>query len=154
MMPSWEISFFFSLPPPESLIMPCRAHYDLRHVSHDVPSVCPAMTEGPASSHSCQTAPSLTSDCRYLYIKTMPCQSELVCPSPWVEPCHYFTQAQERRMLFSTCFRKCNIGAQKLQALKRAGFVGVWLLLAIRLWCDCEESSAQNTSEHLVNTSL
>ena len=114
-MPSWEF-FLFSPNPPKSLIMSCRAIYDLRHVSHDAPSVCPAMTEGPASSHSCRTAPSLTSDCRYLYIKTMPCQSELVCPSPWVEPCHYSAHTQERRRLFSTCYRKCNIGVSSKAA--------------------------------------
>lgn len=104
---------FLGVPPPpnpKSLIMSWRVFYDLRHVSHDAPSVCPAVTEGPASSHSCRTAPSLTSACCYLYIKTMLCQSELVCPSPWVEPRHYFTQTQEKKIWFSTCYRKCNSG--------------------------------------------
>lgn len=57
---------------------------------------------GPASSHSCPTASSLTSDCCFLHIKTMPCQSELVCPSPWVEPCHYFAKTQVKKVWFST----------------------------------------------------
>lgn len=100
----------FLPPPPKSLIMSCRVFYDLRHVSHDAPSVCPAVTEGPASSHSCRTAQSLTSACLYLHIKTMLCQSELVCPSPWVEPFHYFTQTRQKKIWFSTCYRKCNIG--------------------------------------------
>lgn len=83
---------------PKSLIMSWRVFYDLRHVSHDAPSVCPAMTEGPAFFHSCWTAPSLNPAYCYLYIKTMLCQSELVCPSPWMEPCHYFTQTQEKKI--------------------------------------------------------
>lgn len=73
------------------------------------PSVCPAVTDDPASSHSSWTALSLTSPCCYLYIKTMLCWSELVCPSPWVEPCYYFTSPQERKIWFSTCCRKCNM---------------------------------------------
>lgn len=151
-MPSWE----FFTPTPKSLIMSCRVFYDLRHVSHDAPSVCPAVTEGPASSHSCRTAPSLTSACRYLYIKTMLCQSELVCPSPWVEPCHYFTQTQEKKIWFSTCYRKCNIGMSSKDA--GTGMCGVYRCLAIflapKVWCDYEDSSAQNILICLVNTSL
>ena len=119
-MPSWE--FLSPTSPSKSLIMSCRVLYDLRHVSHDAPSVCPAVTEGPASSHSCQTAPSLT-DCRYLYIKTMLCQSELVCPSPWVEACHYSTHTQREEDIISDI----TWSAWLLQALKCVGLIGVWL---------------------------
>lgn len=119
----WCLPGSFSLPNPKSLIMSWRVLYDLRHVSHDAPSVCPAVTEGPASSHSCRTAPSLTSACRYLYIKTMLCQSELVCPSPWVEPCHYFTQTQEKKLWFSTLQE-----VQQWNVLKSCRHWHVWVL--------------------------
>lgn len=144
-------------PTPKSLIMSCRVFYDLRHVSHDAPSVCPAVTEGPASSHSCRTAPSLTSACRHLHIKTMLWQSELVCPSPWVEPCHYFSQTQEKKIWFSTCYRKCNIGMSS----KAAGTVmfGIYRCLAIFLGFQSVvwlwgQQKRHETSICLVNVSL
>lgn len=113
--------------PKKRLIMSCRVLHDLKHVSHDAPSVCLTVTEGPASSHSRWTAPSLSSLCSCLYIKTMPGHRELVCPSPWVEPCHYFAQTREKKVWFSTRYRKRNIGMSSVAA--GAGMSRSWLSL-------------------------
>lgn len=114
-------------PTSKSLIMSCRALYDPRHVSYDAPSVCPAVTEGLSLlSFLVRQLHQSSLDCHCLYIKTMPCQSELVCPSPWVEPCHYFSHTREK-VLFSTCYRKCNIGMSSWAAGTGVFEVDRWL---------------------------